>query len=140
MIRRTPKSTRPYTLFPYTTLFRSQIDSIRCKKTVIMIDVIQTGVDLSQYGFEQTLDLGITFLAGSGKHGVISLGTRTRADRLPLGLQMFIRHLLGLGLLRPGGFLGVCARNVETPFAFEFATDAHSSKSARHRPFYCPTG
>src|SRR3546814_18287333 len=63
----------------------SKIDSIRCKKTVIMIDVIQTGVDLSQYGFEQTLDLGITFLAGSGKLGVISLGTRNRADTLPLG-------------------------------------------------------
>src|SRR3546814_12119173 len=49
----------------------SQIDSIRCKKTVIMINVIQTGIDLSQYGFEQTPDLGITFLAGSGKPGVI---------------------------------------------------------------------
>src|SRR3546814_19215464 len=34
MIRRPPRSTRTYTLFPYTTLFRSQVDMDRPVKAL----------------------------------------------------------------------------------------------------------
>src|SRR3546814_1863934 len=38
MIRRPPRSTRTDTLFPYTTLFRSDVDKRRYDKTIAMCD------------------------------------------------------------------------------------------------------
>src|SRR3546814_13598524 len=39
MIRRPPKSTRTYTLFPYPTLFRSRADDLHAEKGADEIDV-----------------------------------------------------------------------------------------------------
>src|SRR3546814_20175443 len=36
MIRRPPRSTRTYTLFPYTTLFRSFLTSNRNKRSIVL--------------------------------------------------------------------------------------------------------
>src|SRR3546814_17791129 len=41
MIRRPPRSTRPYTLFPHTTLFRSAVD-----QRLVHIVVFRIGVEL----------------------------------------------------------------------------------------------
>src|SRR3546814_4527046 len=60
MIRRPPRSTRTYTLFPYTTLFRSELD-LRTTVPQVQIDVtgntnggvattLLSGVDLTQIG------------------------------------------------------------------------------------------
>src|SRR3546814_18957202 len=38
MIRRPPRSTRPDTLFPYTTLFRSALDPVYAKKLGVDVD------------------------------------------------------------------------------------------------------
>src|SRR3546814_4057160 len=38
MIRRPPRSTRPDTLFPYTTLFRSALDPVYARKLGVDID------------------------------------------------------------------------------------------------------
>src|SRR3546814_19051539 len=57
MIRRPPRSTRTDTLFPYTTLFRSQVESIALERT-------QGGRD------EVAVDVAVDDLAGGG-HGPV---------------------------------------------------------------------
>src|SRR3546814_13298402 len=44
MLRRSPRSTRPYTLFPNTTLFRSHFD----------MEVLQRGIGIRLKGKERT--------------------------------------------------------------------------------------
>src|SRR3546814_11251238 len=43
MIRRTPRSTRTDTLFPYTTLFRSDVSSLKLAKTRMAKSVLDAG-------------------------------------------------------------------------------------------------
>src|SRR3546814_15214963 len=67
MIRRPPKSTSTYTLFPYTTLFRSPI-----VETYESLDVVETfgGVQI-RFENESKADLSIVLMADTAGTGTM---------------------------------------------------------------------
>src|SRR3546814_8217046 len=58
MIRRPPSSTRPYTLFPYTTLFRSIYKLLTCDASLgPRVSVLDDGYSGESYGCSRRFDV-----------------------------------------------------------------------------------
>src|SRR3546814_13825130 len=105
MIRRPPRSTRTDTLFPYTTLFRSQLKIASVIDTIALL-LYQVGGETGPDRWRRVRDLteqavrtrgfgdgGPTFVGGAGDATIaflraFDIGVRTRRPRLvarPLG-------------------------------------------------------
>src|SRR3546814_9819040 len=99
MIRRPPRSTRTDTLFPYTTLFRSQLAVLEddTNQTVVVVDRLLT--ELSDDIRRQSAYVGIerqdlNAMAVAIKHGELfgtSLANRTRSEEHTSELQSLMR-------------------------------------------------
>src|SRR3546814_8387966 len=107
MIRRPPRSTRTYTLFPYTTLFRSYPHLL------------------------QPLNLGFTKLKNRVLMGSMHTGLEDRKKNFPRLAAYFAERARGdVGLIVTGGF----APNIEG-WLLPFASKLSASSSAHaHRP------
>src|SRR3546814_15240996 len=78
MRRRPPRSTRTYTLFPYTTLFRSALRSVLCGA------VLACMAGTASAGFADPLDTPAIASALSDQHlinGLARAGDRQTVDR-----------------------------------------------------------
>src|SRR3546814_11417463 len=67
MIRRPPRSTRTDTLFPYTTLFRSQVDRAHLGRALVVVGDGVVAVDQCLVGVVD----GHGDLRGGGGHGSV---------------------------------------------------------------------
>src|SRR3546814_20800495 len=58
MLRRPPRSTRTYTLFPYSTLFRSQslVEAGRCPAGMMPLGIVDVGAPLRGAGRGRQVD------------------------------------------------------------------------------------
>src|SRR3546814_17330700 len=99
MIRRPPRSTRTDTLFPYTTLFRSQredsVDQLRCG---VADDGEVLEVDL------RLLDEAAALLAGDGRQRAVADGRGAIAEAADHGVEVaWLGHCTTLpnAILRP---------------------------------------
>src|SRR2546426_9493360 len=102
MIRRPPRST----LFPYTTLFRSEVDSLR--------------IDLRALGLPINIDLDFlptlrAALAARGLHYVVAgQGTKLTAAPFPRG-SLADHHAILVGAGRAAGGAPATARTLPLP-------------------------
>src|SRR3546814_8711169 len=79
MIRRPPRSTRTYTLFPYTTLFRSLFNGMRRESPIKPIDLIGSrSGDMGLQVEDRPRLSGIEVLAGLSDAELLSIEQRCR--------------------------------------------------------------
>src|SRR3546814_20308988 len=58
MIRRPPRSTRTYTLFPYTTLFRSQVIIVEMRAGDMPVEILGLEIERERIGEDAVQRLG----------------------------------------------------------------------------------
>src|SRR3546814_10298001 len=78
MRRRPPRSTRTYTLFPYTTLFRSEFAVPECDRIAGQADHALDIVDARQRMFEHD---DVAAFGQRAEDPPLDLGRRVKADR-----------------------------------------------------------
>src|SRR3546814_9423152 len=79
MIRRPPRSTRSDTLFPYTTLFRSQHQGV-VRAQAAQVDLLRTGGEVRVA--DRLRALGCAVVLGHRPHHFRHVGEAARADLL----------------------------------------------------------
>src|SRR3546814_12963536 len=78
MIRRPPRSTRTDTLFPYTTLFRSDYDYLLIQERLQRIRRLREQADVRQLAFElyEGLHGNLGNISNPALYGVARVGTK----------------------------------------------------------------
>src|SRR3546814_16827434 len=93
MMRRPPRSTRTYTLFPYTTLFRSVLQRLERRHHPVGVGVL--GLEVGQHG------LVLAVVVAQPVVGVVAGGAEGRFDDVRLAGDVG-----GRGSLRRSGEVG----------------------------------
>src|SRR3546814_2251201 len=98
MIRRPPRTTRTDTLFPYTTLFRSQVDLVlRAAADVVLaqirngVRVVTAGVAGQRVGEGELVGIVVVFAAGALEPGVVGAeGQPVERAAVPVELDRIV--------------------------------------------------
>src|SRR3546814_3332137 len=102
MIRRPPRSTRTDTLFPYTTLFRSQIGTLTETLETVGMATRAAYSSVMSHRSGETEDVTIADLAVATNCGQIKTGAPARSDRAAKYNQLLrIESELGDTAARP---------------------------------------
>src|SRR3546814_8566062 len=88
MVRRPPRSTRTYTLFPYTTLFRSRLRMATPLQVNLQVKIAEVSRDL---GHKIGMNWKSFDPSGGKWHGGIGGGTRDRLEEHTSELQSLMR-------------------------------------------------
>src|SRR3546814_5443730 len=93
MIRRTPRSTRTYTLFPYTTLFRSSVDAVWYRRAIHPVGLDDVPEEFRRFAVQELRYLLEGLLPETGgTRWVNPIGATERAERKVRQLALAPRY------------------------------------------------